>query len=168
MSEREHGVEPYGAELSMPQLGDDPVAHRRRRDRSDPRDPVSVETRISRKRNRRCWRITIGTIGGQQPLHQPGGGCGSVCGSRCAALEPSAPPREGIKNTIAPAGNVGKRARCRALRRGRSSRGGFGVDPLPHHAAGQTRRRSDNREIEIRRRRNPSLPSRAREAHQLS
>lgn len=26
---------PYGAELSMPQLGDDPVAHRRRRDRSD-------------------------------------------------------------------------------------------------------------------------------------
>ena len=26
---------PYGAELSMPHLGDDPVAHRRRRDRSD-------------------------------------------------------------------------------------------------------------------------------------
>ena len=25
--------------------------------------------------------ITIGTIGGQQPLHQPGGGCGSVCRS---------------------------------------------------------------------------------------
>ena len=37
------------------------------------------------------------------------------------------------------------------LRRGRSSRGGFGVDPLPHHAAGPTRRRSDHREIEIRR-----------------
>ena len=61
------------------------------------------------------------TIGGQQPLHQPGGGCGSVCRSICAAPESSAtssatssaPPREGIKNTIAPAGNVGARARCR-------------------------------------------------------
>ena len=32
------------------------------------------------------------------------------------------------------------------------ARGGFPMSPLPHHAAGPTRRRSDNREIEIRRR----------------
>ena len=74
--------------------------------------------------------ITIGTIGGQQPLHQPGGGCGSVCRSRCAAPEPSAPPREGIKNTIAPAGNVGERARCRAPRPVRSRPAPMCSDPV--------------------------------------
>jgi hypothetical protein len=44
---------------------------------------------------------------GQQPLHHPGG----PSRSRCAAPESSATTRQGIKNTISPAGNVGERAR---------------------------------------------------------
>jgi hypothetical protein len=48
---------------------------------------------------------------GQQPLHHPGG----PSRSRCAAPDSSATIRQGIKNTIAPAGNVGERARRRPL-----------------------------------------------------
>src|SRR5450759_1687452 len=44
---------------------------------------------------------------GQQPLHHPGG----PSRSKCAAPDSSATTRQGIKNTISPAGNVGERAR---------------------------------------------------------
>ena len=55
---------------------------------------------------------------GQQPLHHPGG----PSRSSCAAPESSATTRQGIKNTISPARNVGERARRRHRQRRRRPR----------------------------------------------
>ena len=68
----------------MPQLGDDPVAHRRPAIAPIARAPVSGGSKPEYRENGIGAAGDI-TIGGQQPLHQPGGGCGSVCRSRCAA-----------------------------------------------------------------------------------
>ena len=71
---------------STPAVGaDDPVTPQRphRRPRTGislQRNPASPATSPS------C---------GQQPLHHPGGGCGSVCRSRCAAPDSRPPPAKG-------------------------------------------------------------------------
>jgi hypothetical protein len=64
--------------------------------------------------NRNITKMKIGDVG-QQPQRRPGR-------SRCAAQDSSATIRQGIKNTISPAANVGERARRRPLRPTRRSR----------------------------------------------
>ena len=49
-------------------------------------------------------------------------------------------PRQGIKNTIRQPEMSERESMPLTLRRARSSRGGFGIDPLPHHAVGPARR----------------------------
>ena len=82
----------------------DPVA--RSRPQRRPRPGISLQRNPAPP-------ATSPSCGQQQPLHRPGGGCGSVCRSRCAAPDCSATTRQGIKNTSSPAGNVGARARRR-------------------------------------------------------
>ena len=93
------------------------LASRKCRSESTPRPQRRPRPGISLQRNP-APPATSPSCGQQQPLHRPGGGCGSVCRSRCAAPDCSATTRQGIKNTSSPAGNVGARAR-----RGRSQRG---------------------------------------------
>ena len=89
----------------------DPVAPQRphRRSLRSPELHRRPRTGISLKRNPAPPATSPSC--GQQPLHHPGG----PSRSRCAAPESSATTRQGIKNTISPAGNVGERARRRHL-----------------------------------------------------
>ena len=96
----------------MPPVGDDPVARRRRAAAAatssaaafatSARAPSSPRTGISRK-----WKSTA------PPAASPSARAGIA---KCAAPESSATTRQGIKNTISPAGNVGERARRRRRR----------------------------------------------------
>src|ERR1039458_5368603 len=75
--------------------------------------PIARAPSAAPNRNITKWKSTAPPATspscGQQPLHHPGG----PSRSSCAAPESSATTRQGIKNTISPAGNVGERARRR-------------------------------------------------------
>jgi hypothetical protein len=108
----------YGAELSMPHLGDDPVAHRRRRRHHHRRSAAAAPTPTRRPYGAELSMPQLG----DDPIarrrrrdRSDRRAAGSAANPNIAKTElaPAATPREGIKNTIAPAGNVGERARCR-------------------------------------------------------
>ena len=148
----------------------DPVAPQRpqRRSLRSPELHRRPRTGISLKRNPAPPATSPSC--GQQPLHHPGG----PSRSRCAAPESSATTRQGIKNTISPAGNVGERARSYppaidgagpSPTRPRTWRVGAGAISIVRHRRSPRppvlHRRPNPQLLKWNRRRRPAAPPRA-------